>query len=74
MKKELLELFSDGNGEISSMRVMALLVTIVILTILIAQNVLSMVMGKGFVDLPVSCLAALGLAFGSKIAQNFTEK
>jgi hypothetical protein len=74
MKKALRELLSDATGALSVMRVMDVAVVSVVLALLIATNVVSISHGKGFADMPVNCLAALGLAFGSKIAQNFTEK
>ena len=56
------------------MRVMDVAVVSVVLALLIATNVVSISHGKGFVDMPVNCLAALVAVIGGKIAQNFTEK
>jgi hypothetical protein len=73
MLKALKELFSDGTA-LSIMRVMGAAVVAVVLGILIAQNVESMIAGKGFIDMPVNCLAALIAVIGGKVVQNFTEK
>jgi hypothetical protein len=74
MKKALHELLSDPTGMLSTMRVDNVAVVAVILSILIAQNVQSMIHNAGFRDLPTNCLAALGLVIVGKVAQNFTEK
>jgi hypothetical protein len=74
MLKALRELLSDEKGQLSTTRVSAFEVVNVVLGIFIAQNVVSMCAGKGFVDMGTNCLAALGLAFTLKAVQNFTEK
>jgi hypothetical protein len=56
------------------MRVMDVAVVSVVLALLIATNVVSISHGKGFVDMPVNCLAALVAVIGGKVAQNFTER
>jgi hypothetical protein len=74
MLKALRELLSDGTGALSVMRVMDVSVVAVVLALLITQNVVAICAGKGFVDMPVNCLAALVAVIGGKVAQNYTEK
>ena len=74
MRKAVKEILSDEQGALSTIRLIAVLVVAVILSILIAHNIASLCYHKGFVDMPVNCLAALGLVISGKIVQNFTEK
>jgi hypothetical protein len=74
MKKALRELISDNTGQISTMRVIALFVLLSILPVFIAHNILAMIEHKGFQDLGVNALAAIGLVITGKITQGFIEK
>jgi hypothetical protein len=74
MLKAIKELLSDANGQLSTTRVSGIEIVNVVLAVFVAQNVVSMCAGKGFIDMGTNCLAAIGLAFVLKGAQNFTEK
>lgn len=63
----------DHSGKISTMRLCAFIITIAIICIFIAHNILAMVRGAGFVSLGMSEVILLTGVLGVKSVQSFSE-
>ena len=65
---------SNDQGNLSTMRLLSVLTILIILTIYITHNVVSMVKGLGFVDFPENSVMVILITFGAKVSQSFSER
>jgi len=74
MKNALREMLSDGDGLLSTMRVLAVEVVTVIMGVYVATNVIAMRSGVGeMVDMPANTLTAVLVVMGAKVGQSAVE-
>lgn len=66
-------LFNGPDGKVSMMRLMSFMVCMVIMSVFIAHNIVSMTKGGGFISLGSSEALLIAGVLGAKAAQAFSE-
>jgi hypothetical protein len=67
-------MFKGSSGKVSMMRVMSFFVSVSIILVFIAHNIISMLTGGGFVSMGSTEAMLIAGVLGAKAAQNFSEK
>lgn len=68
-----MDMFFDHNGKLSSIRVCCILITLSVMGIFIAHNIMSILGGRGFVSLGMNEVILLSSIIGVKVVQSFSE-